>query len=87
LTLNTGIDIKKGSTFYINFSDINWLKIISDGINQNEIDVLGSLKVDSVKITSWDPQTNDYGKPNGTHQTVHHELVTGQGIRPTIKID
>ena len=27
----------------------NWLKIVADGINPNEIKVLGSLKIDSVK--------------------------------------
>ncbi len=50
--------------------------------------MLGSLKVNSVKITPWDPQTNDYGKTNGTRQTVHHKLVTNQvAVRPTIKVE
>ncbi len=86
--LNAGLKIEKDSIFYINSTDTNWLKIVSDGINTNQIDVLGSLKVDSVKITSWNPITNDYGKTNGTRQTVHHKLVTNQGaIRPTIKVE
>jgi hypothetical protein len=29
------------------------------------IDVRGSLKIDSVKITSWDPTTNNYAISNG----------------------
>jgi mannuronan 5-epimerase len=88
--LNAGLTIQKGSVFYINSTDTNWLKILTpiDGINTNQIDVLGSLKVDSVKITSWDPKTNDYGKTNGTRQTVQNKLVTDEGaIRPTIKVE
>jgi mannuronan 5-epimerase len=88
--LNAGLTIQKGSVFYINSTDTNWLKILTpiDGINTNQIDVLGSLKVDSVKITSWDPKTNDYGKTNGTRQTVQNKLVTDEGaVRPTIKVE
>ncbi len=88
--LNAGLTIQKGSVFYINSTDTNWLKILTpvDGINTNQIDVLGSLKVDSVKITSWDPTTNDYGKTNGTRQTVQNKLVTDEGaVRPTIKVE
>ena len=33
---------------------------ISDGNTPNRIAVYGSLKVDSVKITSWNPEINDY---------------------------
>jgi mannuronan 5-epimerase len=86
--LNAGLTIQKGSIFYINSTDTNWLKILTDGINPDEINVLGSLKIDAVKITSWDPTTNDYGKTNGTRQTVQDRLVTNQGtIRPTIKVE
>ncbi len=86
--LNAGLTIQKGSTFYINSTDTNWLKILSEGINPNEIHVLGSLKIDSAKITSWDKRTNDYGITNGTRQTVQDKLVLNQGsIRPTIKVE
>ncbi len=86
--LNAGLTIQKGSTFYINSTDTNWLKIAIDGINLNEIHVLGSLKVDSVKITSWDTTTNDYGKTNGSRQTVQDKLVLNKGItRPYIKVE
>lgn len=89
--LNAGLTIQKDSVFYINSTDTNWLKILTtpnDRINTNQIDVLGSLKVDSVKITSWDPITNDYGNTNGTRQTVQNKLVTDEGaVRPTIKVE
>src|SRR5919108_16265 len=38
------------------------IKIIPNEINANAIQISGSLKIDSVKITSWDPATNDYVK-------------------------
>ena len=30
----------------------------------------GSLKIDSVKITSWDPTTNNYATTNGSREAV-----------------
>lgn len=62
--LNAGIEVANGATLYINSTDTKWLKIIGDGENPNvnAIDVYGSLNVDSVKITSWNPKTNDYTK-------------------------
>jgi hypothetical protein len=49
------------------------------------IDVHGSLKIDSVKITSWDPTTNYYTITNGSR--------TGSGVfifgapRPSIVVE
>lgn len=34
------------------------------------IDVHGSLKINSVKITSWDPTTNNYAITNGSREAV-----------------
>ncbi|HEY6165600.1 MAG TPA: hypothetical protein VIW25_11865, partial [Nitrososphaeraceae archaeon] len=65
-SLNANLTIDRGSTFYINSTDTAWLKIISDGTAAYGIDVHGSLKVDSVKITSWDPEMNYYAVTNGT---------------------
>ena len=73
--LNANLIIDKGSKFHINSTDTKWLKIISSssaGIynnrrgatsgssNVNSIHVFGSLNIDSVKITSWNPLTNSY---------------------------
>jgi poly(beta-D-mannuronate) C5 epimerase len=62
--LNAGIEVDNGATLYINSTDTKWLKIIGDGENPNvnAIHILGSLNVNSVKITSWNPKTNDYTK-------------------------
>ncbi|MDQ3868207.1 MAG: right-handed parallel beta-helix repeat-containing protein [Thermoproteota archaeon] len=60
--LNAGIVVAKGAVLYINSTDTKWLKIIPDETSGNGIEVYGSLKIDSVKITSWNPGTNDYVK-------------------------
>jgi hypothetical protein len=79
--LNAGLDIKKGSIFYINSTDTNWLKIANNGINPNGMDVFGIFIIDSVRI-------NQDTKTNGTPQTLHHKLITNRNnIIPAIKID
>ena len=58
--LKAGIVVGEGSTFYINSTDTKWLKIAPDLNTPNGINVYGALKIDSVKITSWDPGKDDY---------------------------
>jgi len=58
--LNSGITIGQDATLYINSTDTSWLKINADGETAYPILVSGSLKIDSVKVTSWNPNTNDY---------------------------
>jgi mannuronan 5-epimerase len=60
--LNTGIIIEQGASLYINSTDTSWLKIVADddGDTAHAILVLGSLKIDSVKISSWNPAADDY---------------------------
>jgi parallel beta-helix repeat protein len=60
--LNAGITIEKDSTLYINSTDVLWLKMIGNGKTAQAIRVYGSLMIDSVKISSWNPETNDYVK-------------------------
>ena len=54
--LNAGLKIEKNALLDINSNDVTWLKIIPSKNIPNAIEVDGSLKVDSVKITSWNPQ-------------------------------
>jgi parallel beta-helix repeat protein len=86
--LNAGIVIDKGANFYINSTDTKWLKIIEDGKKDNDaypIQVSGSLKVDSVKITSWNPKTNDYAL---TPDSERHGTKTHVGTpRPYIRVE
>lgn len=62
--LNAGIAIEQGATLYINSTDTSWMKIAADGQTAYSILVSGSLKFDSVKVTSWNPNTNDYELTN-----------------------
>jgi mannuronan 5-epimerase len=71
--LSANLVIAKKATFHIDSIDTKWLKINSK-VESNVtklppsyiIDVFGSLKIDSVKITSWDPRTNYYAITNGS---------------------
>ena len=86
--LNANLKISQGATFYINPTDTAWLKIISDGTSAYKVDVHGSLKVDSVKITSWDPETNYYAVTNGTRiPNINGYEVHVGASRPFIKIE
>ena len=58
--LNAGITIAQNANLYINSSDTSWLKILADEKTAYPIHVSGGLKIDSVKITSWNPNTNNY---------------------------
>ena len=92
--LNANLIIAKGATLHIDSTDTKWLKISSKvtrgaGVAKIApayiIDVHGSLKIDSVKITSWDPTTNYYAITNGSR--------TGSGVfifgapRPSIVVE
>ncbi|MDF0680251.1 MAG: right-handed parallel beta-helix repeat-containing protein [Candidatus Nitrosocosmicus sp.] len=79
--LDATIVIEKGSTLVINSSDAAWLKI--------SIRVFGNLIIDSVKITSWDPEKNDFIKfeydilPDREHEHTGIDAVP----RPYIKTE
>jgi hypothetical protein len=60
--LYAGLKVEKDAILNINSNDVTWLKIIPNEKSPNAIEVEGSLKLDSVKITSWNPKTNDYVK-------------------------
>ena len=87
--LNAGIVVDAGSTLVIDSKDTKWLKIIADGKIAYPITVLGSLKIDSVKITSWNPESNDYVKfkfdvlPDREHQHTGIDAVP----RPYIRVE
>jgi mannuronan 5-epimerase len=60
--LDAGLKVEENALLDINSNDVTWLKIIPTNKSPNAIEVDGSLKVDSVKITSWNPKINDYVK-------------------------
>src|ERR1043166_6346405 len=68
--LNANITINKGSTLTIDHTDTTWLKIIADEKSlAYGIHVSGSLKIDSVQLTSWNPETNYYAMSNGSRES------------------
>jgi hypothetical protein len=68
--LNANITINKGATLTIDPTDTKWLKIIADERTlAYGIHVLGSLKIDSIQLTSWNPKTNYYAMSNGSRES------------------
>lgn len=83
--LNAGIVIEQGATLYINSTDTSWLKINADGETAYPILVSGSLKIDSVNVTSWNPNRNSYATTEDSHREgVDVEVGTP---RPYIRIE
>ena len=60
--LDAGLKVEENALLDINSNDVTWLKIIPTNKSPNAIEVDGNLKVDSVKITSWNPKIKDYVK-------------------------
>ncbi|MGD9673715.1 MAG: nitrous oxide reductase family maturation protein NosD [Candidatus Nitrosocosmicus sp.] len=94
--LDSRIVVDQGATLVIDSKDTTWLKILAgdkngdgDRDNVNSITILGNLIIDSVKISSWDPQTSDYIKfeydilPDREHEHTGIDAVP----RPYIKAD
>ena len=73
--LNAGIIVADKATLYINSTDTTWLKINADGDTEHIIEVYGNLKIDSVKITSWNPNTNDYATIPAYDEDKEPELI------------
>jgi len=94
--LDSRIVVEQGATLVIDSKDTSWLKMLAgdkngdgDRDNVNSITVLGNLIIDSIKISSWDPQTSDYIKfeydilPDREHEHTGIDAVP----RPYIKAD
>ena len=63
--LNANLKIWHDSTFYINSTETKWLKISSSPENPYRIYILGNLRINSVKITSWNESSNNFAKSDG----------------------
>jgi mannuronan 5-epimerase len=101
--LSANLVIAKGGSFSIDSTDTKWLKISSEKATTGaasalpyNIDVHGSLKIDSVKVTSWDPTTNNYSITNGSREavspgtkgaTANGYLIHFGAPRPFIKVE
>jgi mannuronan 5-epimerase len=64
--LNANLTIADGASFTIDSNDTEWLKINSTtSEDAYQIRVIGSMKVDSVKISSWNTTSNNYTATDG----------------------
>ena len=85
--LNANVTILSRSTLNIDSKDTKWLKIISDGKTlAYGIHVYGSMKIDSVKLTSWNPEANDYVESHGSRET-SGKIVHLGAPRPYIRVE
>ncbi len=84
--LNAGILVDKGAVLNIDSKDVKWLRISADGKTGYAIDVLGGLRIDSVKLTSWNLNKNDYASSNGTRD-LHDNKIESGDPRPYIRVE
>jgi glucose/arabinose dehydrogenase len=83
--LNAGLKVEEDALLDINSNDVTWLKMIPTENSPNAITVEGILKVNAVKITSWNPQTNDYVK--FSEEAKEDQSLYTTKPRPYIKIE
>jgi parallel beta-helix repeat protein len=65
--LNSIIRVNPKGELSINRTDTSWLKITNETSNINEVNFIlisGSARIDGVKITSWNPRSNDVIRQN-----------------------
>jgi parallel beta-helix repeat protein len=77
-TLNAIIKVNPNARITIDKNDTSWLRITNQNVSEpNFIKISGSAKINGVKITSWNPLSNDVIKQN----------VNGTLARPYIVVD
>ena len=59
-TLSANMVVARNANLVIDSTDTSWLKIISSSTKAFGLQNYGTLKIDSVKITSWDAAKNSY---------------------------
>jgi mannuronan 5-epimerase len=77
--LNANLVIAKGASMVIDSSDTTWLKMISDGTTAFGLKNSGELKIDTVKITSWNPSTNTYASAGTSGTTPRAFIISVSG--------
>jgi hypothetical protein len=77
--LDASLVINKDSALTINSKDTSWLKILTDENTNpvNAIIVHGSLNIDNVKLTSWNPVTNNYAQTNSSREAGSDTVTCG----------
>lgn len=62
------------------------INVLDNGKNTNGLLVFGSLKINSVKITSWNQSTRDYAKNPGNRDLCENRVEKGSP-RPFISVE
>ena len=79
--LNASIKVNPLAHLTINNTDTSWLKIINKGDREpNFISVYGGAKIDGIKITSWDPYSNDTIKQNVNGSLPRPYILVAKGV-------
>jgi mannuronan 5-epimerase len=84
--LAANLVVAKGGNFVIDSIDTTWLKIRSDGSVAFGLQNYGSLSIKSVKITSWNTATNNYGSPDSDGKTPRAYIVAKSGATGKMNI-
>ncbi|HEY7111278.1 MAG TPA: right-handed parallel beta-helix repeat-containing protein [Nitrososphaeraceae archaeon] len=74
--LSANILVAKGGNLVIDSTDGSWLKIRSDGASAFGLKNSGTLKIDSIKITSWNTVTKNYASAGSSGQTPRGYIST-----------
>ncbi len=80
------MQVAKGGNLLIDSSDTTWLKILSDGSVAYGLKNSGILKIDSVKVTSWNVASNTYASPGSDGRTPRAYVVSSDGATGTMNI-
>src|SRR6266496_1549368 len=75
-TLAANLVVAKGGNLVIDSTDGTWIKIISGGTVAYGLKNSGTLKVDSVKITSWNTASNTYASAGSGGTTPRAYIVS-----------
>ena len=78
-TLSANLVVAKNGNFVIDSIDTSWLKIISSSTKAFGLQNYGTLKIDSVKITSWDATKNSYASTSTDGKTQRAYIVSKSG--------
>ena len=87
--LNSNLKIWHDAMFHVNSTDTKWLKINSTTPQDPyHIDVVGNMKINSVKISSWNTTSNNYTTTDGKipdHPSQFYPLLQGKQTLSILK--
>jgi mannuronan 5-epimerase len=78
--LNAIIKVNPLAKLTIDHTDTSWLKITNKNENEpNFISISGNAKIDGVKITSWDPMSNQVIRENANGSIPRAHIIVEKG--------